>query len=121
MFQTIDQPVIHFLIYLSILLVGVIAFFLRHIYIEHKETLRTAKEAQRQLSELLLQYQDLKGQVTEQGKLQVDLIKVESESKCHWETLKTVVEKQHELLLEKVDNTNLYIKLLLENQANVPT
>ena len=119
MFQTIDQPVIHFLIYFSILLIGVIAFFLRNIYVEHKETLRTAKEAQRKLAELLLQYQDLKGQVNEQGKLQIEIIKVENESKRHWETLKTVVEKQHELLLEKVENTNQYIKLLLEKQVKV--
>jgi hypothetical protein len=117
MFETIEQPVINFLIYLSILLIGVIAFFLRNIYVEHKETLRTAKEAQRRLAELMLHYQDLKNQVQEQSKLQVEIIKVENESKRYWETLKTVVEKQHELLLEKVENTNQYIKLLLENQV----
>ena len=56
MFETIEQPVINFLIYLSILLIGVIAFFLRNIYVEHKETLRNAKEAQRRLAELMLHY-----------------------------------------------------------------
>ena len=115
MFKNIDQPIFAFLGFIAMALIGIIAFFLRNLYLEHKEALRNSKDALHATDNLQKKYDDLKVHAKEKDGLQTQIIKVESESRLYWETLKTTMEKQYELLLEKVENTNQYVKMLLEN------
>ena len=118
MLQNINQPVLAFLGFVAMTLIGIIAFFLRNLYLEHREAVRNSKDALNAVDQLQKKYDDLKAHANEQDDLQTQIIKVENESKRYWETLKTTMEKQYELLLEKVENTNEYVKMLLENFNN---
>ena len=113
--KNIDQPLLTLIGFIAMALVGIIAFFLRNLYLEHKEALRNSKEALNATDQLQNKYRDLQVHAKEKDELQTQIIKVESESRLYWETLKTTMEKQYELLLEKVENTNQYVKMLLEN------
>ncbi|MCG8323770.1 MAG: hypothetical protein MI921_30040 [Cytophagales bacterium] len=115
MLQNINQPILAILGFIAMVLIGIIAFFLRNLYLEHKEAIRNSKDALHATDHLQKKYEDLKAHAKEQDDLQTQIIKVENESKLYWETLKTTMEKQYELLLEKVENTNQYVKMLLEN------
>ena len=115
MFQNISQPILSILGFIVVTFIGIIAFFLRNLYLEHKESVRNSKEAMNATVELQKKYDDLKVHAKEQDLLQKQIIKVENESRLYWETLKTTMEKQYELLLEKVENTNQYVRMLLEN------
>ena len=115
MLQNINPPILAVLGFIAMALIGIIAFFLRSLYLEHKETVRNSKDALHATADLQKKYEDLKTHAREQDDLQTQIIKVENESKRYWETLKTTMEKQYELLLEKVENTNQYVKMLLEN------
>ena len=115
MLQNINQPILAILGFIAMVLIGIIAFFLRNLYLEHKEAIGNSKDALHATENLQKKCEDLKVHAEEQDDLQTQIIKVENESKLYWETLKTTMEKQYELLLEKVENTNQYIKMLLEN------
>lgn len=115
MLQNINQPLPAILGFIAMVLIGIIAFFLRNLYREHKESVRNSKDALNATDHLQKKYDELKAHAKEQDDLQTQIIKVENESKLYWEKLKTTMEKQYELLLEKVENTNQYIKILLEN------
>lgn len=115
MLQHLNHPILALLGFIAMALIGIIAFFLRNLYLEHKEALRNSKDALHATNHLQKKYEDLKAHAKEQDDLQTQIIKVENESRLYWETLKTTMEKQYELLLEKVENTNQYVKMLLEN------
>lgn len=45
MFQNIEQPILAFLGFIAMTFLGIIAFFLRNLYREHKETVRNSRQA----------------------------------------------------------------------------